>query len=499
MQAQLKELSTTALLGTEKRGLPDLPAELQAFVSDDAPTEAQLLTGAAAADLFVRAAREASTDTRLSTESAPADRKPNLSAEAETYLRQMLTGYRTPLLAEFLTAVAKSGKRVPHVYLPEVLELAKRQVDLREAVRDTVDERGVWLARQNPDWSFIASGSGTENHLATFETGSLLERKLALVELRKANPTAAREALNQVWTQENARDRAGLLEALSESLSTRDEAFLEAALKNKSSTVRQVAAELLSQLPDSAYCQRMTARAKPFITFTAGGMLGLKKARLEMSLPDTLPPDAEQDGIDSKNVPYGMGQKAWWFKQIVARVPLSVWTKQAELTKMLDLCSKEDSTLLRQSWTDACVRFQDREQAANLLRHQPDFATVHALAPLLSDEQAAELAFHLFVKYPKLTPEHVILRVLGRTNFTWSQALRRQFHKALKEALPEWKKNWQARGTLASLATLLPPDLLGELTPLAPQDKEHVLFESYREFLGTLEYRRKMLNTLGES
>ena len=495
MQTQLKDLSTTALLGTEKRGLPDLSPELQAFVNDDAPTEAQLLTGAAAASLFVRAAREAPTDTRLLIDSAPADRKPVLSAGAETYLRQMLTGYRTQLLAEFLAAVAKSGKRVPHVYLPAVLELAKRQADVREVVRDTVDERGVWLARQNPDWSFAVS-SQASRPVELFETGSLEERKQALADLRKVDPAAARKAVEQVWTQENARDRAGLLEALSERLSTQDEAFLEIALKDKSSTVRQGAAELLSQLPDSAYCQRMIVRAKPFVTFTAGGMLGLKKAKLDITLPDALPPDAEQDGVDSKNVPYGVGQKAWWFKQIVGRVPLNVWTKQAELSKMLDACSKEDGALLRQSWTDACARFKDKEQAAKLLQHQPDFAMVHALASLLSDEQAAELAYRLLVTYPKLTPEHVVLRVLGRTNFSWSQALRRQFYKALKEAVPEWKDNWQARGTLATLATLLPPDLLGELTPLAPQDREHVLFESYREFLGVLEFRQKMLDTL---
>ncbi|MDZ4764802.1 MAG: DUF5691 domain-containing protein [Chloroflexota bacterium] len=63
-----------------------------------------------------------------------------------------------PLILEALTLLARKGKRIPHPYLPKLLDLAavNRNVDRWLAVVvNVMGERGKWLVTVNKAWSFL--------------------------------------------------------------------------------------------------------------------------------------------------------------------------------------------------------------------------------------------------------------------------------------------------------------------------------------------------------
>ena len=114
-------------------------------------------------------------------------------------------------------------------------------------------KRGYWLAAHNPDWNYVNS----EITDKAWQTGSKEARRSLLQRLREQGADKAREKLQKTWKKESAEERASLLAALEINLSMNDEPFLEAALDYKRKQVRDVAAKLLSKLPESRLCQRM--------------------------------------------------------------------------------------------------------------------------------------------------------------------------------------------------------------------------------------------------
>lgn len=490
IQADLELLSTTALLGTEKRDLADLSHILADLSSEERSIEANLLTQAFAASSFLKAATEPTEDARLLVKAAQVDKKVEMPKEAQLYLKQMLKGYNSRFLEDYLAAVVASGCRLPHFFLANLLDLAKNRPSIREPLKDCIDERGLWLCQQNPQWSFL----NTKNPQEQFELGSFEERKQALRSLRKQDAESARLLLETVWTQENAKTRAELLACLAKGLSLKDEAFLEKALQDKSATVREEAADLLSSLAKSAYCARLTQKAKTLIDFQAASMLGLKKAKLNLTMPSLSEEENKQLVVPARLK--DKSKKASLFAYIIARVPLSVWSEQADLIHFLEAAGKGQGDLLLGAWAQACLRFKDRLSAHKLVAYQPDYITVMTLAPLLDDDFKAELACQLLIKKPKLSHDHIVLKLLETAPFKWSDKLKEQFIKTLKETLTK-DERYRLRNSLERLSAILPVELYDDLRSLAPEDREHALFTKYREFLTDIEFRQKMLSAVG--
>src|SRR5207302_10187282 len=121
-----------------------------------------------------------------------------------------------------------------------------------------------WLAAQRPDWAY-ASGTpapSTVDDGDVWELGVIARRVAYLTRLRRRDPARGRELLAEAWDAEPPEDRAMLLGALRTGLSTEDDPVLERALDDRRRQVRDVALDLLSHLPHSAYGQRMATRAR---------------------------------------------------------------------------------------------------------------------------------------------------------------------------------------------------------------------------------------------
>lgn len=257
-------------------------------------------------------------------------------------------GQQVPLLLHWLRCADRAGRRVPHALLPELLDRATATRELRHPVALVVDERGLWLAEQNPAWAWVpeaiaaaspgthaAAGNPNDTHPANLTPDDWARlpsaaRVAVLADLRTresdveetaTSPAAtARALIASTWTTDSAKDRKAHLETLRIGLDPADEDLLERALDDRAASVREVAWTLLDALPGSARAARMAERLRPLLTTT-----GLVRRRLDVALPDE--PDAAgvRDGLGKP--PARRSARGWWLERIVAGAPLDVWTE----------------------------------------------------------------------------------------------------------------------------------------------------------------------------
>jgi hypothetical protein len=165
---------------------------------------------------------------------------------------------------------------------------------------------------------------------------------------------------------------------MSVGLSQADEPFLEAALDDRSKQVRDAAAELLAELPASAFVARMSARAEPLLSFQPGASGGILKRAKPPKLDVTLPPEKFdkswlRDGITEKPE-QRMGQRQWWLVQMLSFIPVTYWSAkwQAPPETIVEAArASEHSDKLLSAWTRSAIRRPDRDWILALLQGAP--------------------------------------------------------------------------------------------------------------------------------
>lgn len=230
---------------------------------------------------------------------------------------------RSELLTEWLTVAARAGRRVPGEFLPALLDAGRRRRDLCPLIVAAGGARAGWLAAQRSEWAYLTveRDDSAASDPTLWETGSPGQRAGHLAAARRADPDAARELLAAGWGAELPDHRAALLATLATGLSTADEEFLERALDDRRKDVRSAAAELLARLPGSAYQDRMTARIRDCVRREPG------TDRLVVIPPARCDKPMQRDGVAAKP-PSGMGERAWWLEELLARTPLETWSAE---------------------------------------------------------------------------------------------------------------------------------------------------------------------------
>jgi uncharacterized protein DUF5691 len=257
---------------------------------------------------------------------APQETLPACSAKAAEVVRQLLTGRRQEILREALERLRLGGLRLPPALLPDALDV--QQPELRPAVAAVLGERGRWLAGLNPSWEWVIGGSEQDDETA-WEEGPLTDRLAALRHVRRSDRSRGLAWVEEVWKSEKADTRVEVVAALEAGLSSADEPFLERALDDRSVRVRQAAVALLARLPDSAYAQRVTARAGAVLADYEPPAKGLlqrcRTGRFVVEPPEDVDGGWRRDlpGVD--NAPQGIGEKTWAISCTLAVVPLDHW------------------------------------------------------------------------------------------------------------------------------------------------------------------------------
>ncbi|MEU3468376.1 DUF5691 domain-containing protein [Streptomyces sp. NPDC006687] len=508
-EADWEELVTAALLGTERRG----------------GTPEALLDAAAVRTLRRRAGLRPAPAARL-PEPAPRDPRPEPPEAARRRLAHLLAGRAnaggagrrgaapdlTELLPQWLAAAGRHGYRAPSALVPALLDAARARTDLRPHALALAGARGRWLARLNPEWRFAlrgAAGGGgelpdpadREAVARLWEEGLFAERVALLGAVRADDAAAATRLLATTWATERAEDRLMFLDSLRAGLSMADEPFLEAALGDRSRTVRATAAELLSALPESALAGRMAERALACVG------------------PEAVEPPAEcdagmlRDGV-VKRPPAGRGERAWWLGQVVEAAPLSCWRERfggldPEEIVALPVAGGWAEEI-HAAWCRAAVRQRDAQWSKALLGAAsappaagPGTASLAERAKLLETLPEGERAEWVaqFVRAHGLSEA---FQLLGVCRVPWAGALGRAVVDALDAARVAGGYPWSFSGVMGLAERCLDPAEAGRVEGLVGAERPGEAGagagaywgEAFQRLGATLRVRAAMLSEL---
>lgn len=399
---------------------------------------------------------------------APVEELEPCSPEGTRLLVRLMEPAWQSMLPLWFERLAETRRRVPEPFLVAVLELGRAHAELRELIRPVLGQRGCWLAQQNPAWNYLQ-----EENRASWEEGSLQVRAAYLRRVRRHDPEAGLELLQEAWNQEGSRERTELLEQLETGLSMADEPFLESALTDRSKEVRARAAELLRRLPQSRLVARMKERIRAMTTVqkkTAGA--------LEMTLfpPETPDADATRDGITGKGFfGFPMGERALRLFQTVRAVPPSFWNESLgpdadSLVAAASACEWAEPLLA--AWSEACVVFREGEWAAALLRSNTDAPsnTPDTRAALFSVLPAEQQHRRLMELLRSGDCDADLIRFIPVSAGPWDRELSAAALKALPRFLqpgPVWE--FSGNPVLHALPRLLDPALSEETEVIARQ------------------------------
>jgi hypothetical protein len=439
-----------ALTGTERQPL-NLPTEgsvgqLLAKL-DPNDTEKSLLSAAATLSLHQKAGQPLQQTQSIQTP-CELDDLPGCSQKVGYFLQQILKGEYPQLLPELLTTLATVGQRVPAECLPALLDLGCRQTELYPLIQSVMGKRGHWLAQQNPDWQYYEI-KVDQLEQAWITLNNTQQRRVLLEQFRQVEPAKAREFLASIWRQEKADDRKIFLETLQINLTLEDESFLEIALDDRSKQVRLVAANLLSKLPTSKLCQRMTQRIPNYIE-----LIPAVVPRIEITLPTECNQDKAmvRDGMTA-DAPYLMPLEVWWLQQMIAATPLSTWEKSSLKPIEILRAAKADNTLIlkdseqkdcRQAlldgWAKAAIRQQNMEWIEAFLA--TDTETCEKILKVMpAQRQEAEL-----IRRFESNSSNFLLtgRVYAiQCQFPWSEKLSRSFLQTLRRYQTHYSRYYQ--------------------------------------------------------
>jgi hypothetical protein len=469
-----KELTSIALQGTGKSAANPEP-------------ERHLLDEAAWHTLRRLAGHQPPKIANTRDTEAPPETRPYVGSPAAGRLEEILRTDDHEHLAEWLSIAASVHKLVPASLLPALLERGEEQSSLRATVLEVGGHRVHWLAAHNEEWGFAAIADPLE----AFKSGVRTARVAALAELRRQEPAAALATLAQGWAQEGGDDRTALLPVLEIGLGPGDEEFLTRATTDSRKEVRSEATDLLARLPSSGLIARMTARADKWIRFRKGVLGG----KLEVTPPNECDAEMIADGIEPK-APKGVGERAYWMRQVLARVPPGHWPPES-----LEAGTKSEwSEALIAGWMEAAARFGDPRWSVLLIDHhlrQREQGNLTASYQNLVRSAPAAAIEAVLLDQLKRAPGIAIQLAMNRTD-RLSPGLSAALIRALELAFAKYDKQTR-ESWLSAVARYLRPRLDPSVLPdaiafadRATQAGATFAATSLQALAVSLEYRAEM-------
>lgn len=275
-------------------------------------------------------------------------------ADADIVFRNIFSDVAPRLHALACLALSNKHMIVPHGALPAMLQQGSQHKSLRQHLLPVCGERGRWLARQNPSWSW----AGGHDAGIRWENGTQEERLLWLSQALQHSPEKARQHLQADFPALPARERLALLEvfAATSPVHAADESWLESLLDDRAKEVRQLAAALLSRQASSAFAKRMEQRLSACLQRQKRFL----RESLELTPPENFSGDWHRDTLEAdKPAHEKMGERAWWLLQLTRLTPLSWWEEQTGLApaKLLAWAQSGDwADVLLRGWHSALQR-----------------------------------------------------------------------------------------------------------------------------------------------
>jgi hypothetical protein len=492
----IDELTRIAVVGTSRAsGIAPLDEEhpadslLMGLTSSD--TESAFLLRAGVQAVFAAAGRMAEPNV-TAVDIAPAETMRTPGVRLLGILQNAMASDSKDLFGEMLRQMAAGNLHLPHELLPEALSVSDSI--LREQIIPVLGERGRWLSRFNPQWSWVHDGIETltatdrERLQQIWDEGAIAERCRVLATWRQSDPANARDELAKTIAQESADHRGRLIGELETGLTPADEEFLEKCLDDRSSGVRQIAAELLSRLSESALSLRMRDRANTMLTAAKTGII-FKTLKVTCSPPESIDKTWERDGISQKP-PGGLGKRAFWAESVLRAVPPGHWVRHlgAEPAALIEAVREDtfgQSVLL--GWSRACVRFATTDPASgqwvkplwdywddvgSRAKGMARIAVIEEMKPLvsvMSGSDAEQNVLELLRKNQK-TGDAEAIALLERVPRPWSTVFSERTLQLTRTVIQKSSDNfaYQWLSSLHLIAKAIPPEIFA--AALVPWD-----------------------------
>jgi hypothetical protein len=495
-------LITAALLGTARSPvLPAAPdpslAEVWQAIRIDNPATA-LLQALALTRAFHRAGASSHPASDPTSSPCPPESRPTLPTANIDSARRLLAGEFSELLPEWLHHATASGSILPARVLPDFLKAATGNPTLRTAMPGLVGERGLWIARRHPEFSWLLE-SATSVAESAWDEGTPAERLAWLRQTRASDPMRAAAAITSHWPHEDPAMRESIVRLATRQPHSGDEPWLETlALKDRRQDIRDHAVSALMELPESAFRQRALDRARCFITIRTHP----HERSIHIDPPSAFDPTWSADAIKQKP-PQGTGEKAWWLRQIIATIPIDDWPillDRPEAELFATPCDNDWLEALLLGWLDAAQRWPDRA----LLTHFIPFITRLDPRPAAIPPRETLLAglfeclpvparFALFDEISDDLPAPAMLDLLIRCGAYPPGETGHSALAVIDAALPVLFRSL-TRPQARALAACIPPS--GIQSRLEAIAKLESLSTATEEFANTLEFRRSMISHL---
>jgi hypothetical protein len=484
-----QSLVATALIGTERQA--DLPqvdgspiGELMAQLPGG-NAETSLLNRAAALALYCKAGQKPLTVSATGPIACEPDDVPVCPQSALVYLRQTLSGDRRAQLSECLRLIAEAGWRMPERLLPQVLELGRKQPELRPVITPIWGKRGLWLAQQLPDGNDAIATTDSGD----WETGTRSRRIRYLEQTRLVDPALARTQLEDAFNRENAKDRALFLKTLKVGLSDADLVFLEKGLTDRSQEVQQVAIALLTQLPASSLCQKAIAVLRTAIVDDRSS------SSFDITPPKKLDADIQALKLAPISTAKQLGKSAVELAHLISWVPLSSWSEQLgvgipELLERTTQSHWRDAIVI--GLINATMNQKNAIVAAELLAAIPEEAS--RLMGLLTAAQAHELVLQL----DQQGKQEQVWRWLRESEHVWNQSVTELAIRLTAEKLKSTRERWTIvqwlDDSFANRVDLSNGKAIALLQNLETDD--HYVQAQLVQLCQTIQFRQEMLQAL---
>ena len=370
----LKSYANELFLGSERKApsVPHHAGELgnlcQHIMSSHDAVEVKILRIASSLHLYSQAGYVPANTNQLQTEKSLAEEHQAVSDEnlIQAFQQIIDDGPISLMHIPLITLMQKQTLLAPGL-LPAVFDLAVQSPEIRRYLPKVMGNRGRWLLKANPEWS-AQLFSSEQLQEEDWHDGSFQQAIAYIQQLRSLDANKARELITARLPELDARQRAELIDAVSIQLSAADEAFLESLLKDRSKEVRNKAANLLTLIPDSQFVSRAGLRMTPLLIVEKK----LFRKHWSVDVPDQFNVAWAQDTIEEKRPQSeSLGQKAWWFYQMVLTLPLHWWETTLEFSPRdcLQWAKESDwqEALLR-AWQQACVREKNSDWAEAFLQ-----------------------------------------------------------------------------------------------------------------------------------
>ncbi len=500
------DLSKIALLGTDRTVIPaPLKQKLEALGIDPEMDTAELILKGVA---ILQARKRAGMILEKWEEAIPAmdsNIQENHCSPATTRdLEFILGGAHAAAFNEFIDQMNAYQKTLSPVFIPTILERAVGDMDLRKWVLPLIGERGRWLIEQNPEWAILFSKLSVDQWLE----GSTEVRLNIFEKTRTDQPQAALKLLEASWPEIDAKVKLAFLQKMQAELNPSDEPFLEDCLYETRKEIRQLASNLLSQLPKSALVERMWERVQLYINFKKD------KQKLSVTLPDNIDETMLRDGIDPRHQWKSGGLKASRLGQMMAIIPPTHWEKatQESPESVIKIFSKSDwAVLFLQAFSHASILHKNEAWKEAILaswiknfesKKWQDLPTNKLLASL-SAGSFDKLCLLALKANPDFSNEHAPLLILIRSSkhlwsATLSKTLIRSFQKWMAQQSNSHWGAWHFRAVLkmASYRCAISTD--AELRKKWPTDA--AVWSAWQRdieiFLSTLQFRKEMTQHL---